>query len=193
MSEIEKHLNKLIALDEEALLEFARLEGKVIQLDLLNTRACYFLYPGSYGLRVRTYCTENVDVVISGTPTALFSQVLQQDKARAVASDVELKGDVAVAQEFQRIIKNMDIDWEEGLSHWFGDGIAHQLGRLLRGAADFIEKSNTKLQLDMSEYLRFEKEVSIEQDEMDRFSLGVDELRNDVERLKQRISRLERN
>ncbi len=193
LAELERHLNKLIALDEDAMTELARLEGKLIQLNLLNTRACYYLAPGSHGIRVNLTCEGNVDVVISGTPTALMSQVIQKDDVGISPSDIEIRGDVAVAQEFQRILREIDVDWEEGLSHWFGDGIAHHLGRFIRGAAGFLENSNTKLQEDVSEYLRFEKEVSIEKDEMESFSIGVDELRNDVERLKQRIARLERN
>ena len=193
LAEIEKHLNKLIALDEEALAELARLDGKIIQLNLLNTRACYYLAPGRHGVRVRLTCDGNVDVVISGTPTALISQVIRKSDAGTSPADIEIRGDVAVAQEFQRILREMDVDWEEGLSHWFGDGIAHHLGRFIRGAAGFLENSNAKLQEDVSEYLRFEKEVSIEKDEMESFSIGVDELRNDVERLKQRIARLEKN
>ena len=193
LAEIEKHLNKLIALDEDALADLAKLEGKVIQLNLLNTRAVYYLAPGSHGIKVSTIPGDNIDVVISGTPTSLISQILRRNSTDALAVDVELKGDVAVAQEFQRIIKDMDVDWEEGISHWFGDGIAHHLGRFMRGAVNFLEHSNAKFQEDMSEYLRFEKEVSIEKDELESFSVGVDELRNDVERLKQRITRLENN
>lgn len=189
---IEKQLNKVIALDEEALANFSRLEGKVIQLEFLNTRASYYLYPGRRGLHISVEKPGKVDVTISGTPTDLLALLLRRDESLTPASaGVELAGDIGLAQDFQRVCREIDIDWEEGLSHWFGDAVAHHLGRFVRGAAGFITESGDKVQADISEYLRFEKELSVERFELEGFSSDVDTLRDDIERLKLRVERLQ--
>lgn len=190
---IEKQLNKLIALDENSLSDLASLQGKVIQIDLLNTRANYYLCLDRHGIQLRMQNPGNVDVTISGTPTDLLAFILRQDeKLTPAVAGVELKGNVALAQDFQHICRNIDIDWEEGLSRWLGDGLAHHMGRFFRGTADFIDESSDKIQLDVSEYLRYEKELNIERREMSEFSSDVDKLRNDLERLKWKIDRLEK-
>ena len=44
--------------------------------------------------------------------------------------------------------------------------------------------------LDISEYLRYEKEALLDQSELDEFNHAVDKVRNDVERLQKRVERL---
>ena len=44
--------------------------------------------------------------------------------------------------------------------------------------------------MDISEYLRYEKEALLDKLELDEFIQTVDKLRNDVERLQKRVERL---
>ena len=65
------------------------------------------------------------------------------------------------------------------------------MGRFIRGVGTFARDSGNKLQMDVSEYLRYESETTLHKTEVDEFISGVDTLRNDTERLKLRISKLE--
>jgi len=106
------------------------------------------------------------------------------------AGKLEIIGDVGLAQQFQSIMKNIDLDWEEYLSHWLGDTMAHKLGNFLRDSIKFVSETRKTLALDVSEYLQYEKEVLPDHSEIVEFSDNVDELRNDIERLKVRIGKL---
>ena len=50
-------------------------------------------------------------------------------------------------------------------------------------SADFLRQLKNKLELDLSEYALYEKEILPERDEIERFNHSVDELRDDLERL----------
>ena len=137
-------------------------------------------------MRVKT------NVKIRGTPSDMVTYLLKlNERTAGFAGSIEVIGDVGLAQDFQSVLLNIDLDWEEQLAHWFGDTLAHQLGRILRGGASFARSSSEKLQQDVSEYLRFERELTLEKTALARFGSDIDTLRNDVERLKLRINRLE--
>ena len=46
--------------------------------------------------------------------------------------------------------------------------------------------------MDISEYLRYEKEALLDKSEVDEFNQAVDNIRDDVERLQKRLERLEK-
>ena len=112
--------------------------------------------------------------------------------AKFGAGDVEISGNVGLAQKLQSIFRGMEIDWEEYLSHFVGDIAAHKLGNFLKGMNRFVIASGKTIGMDISEYLRFEKEALLDKTEVDEFNQAVDVLRNDVERLQKRLERLEK-
>ena len=83
----------------------------------------------------------------------------------------------------------MDIDWEEYLSQIIGDIAAHKVGHFVRDMSQLAKASARTIGLDISEYLRYEKEALLDQTELDEFNHAVDKVRNDVERLQKRIER----
>lgn len=192
LGKIEKQINHILALDEDAMKSLADLSGQVLLLELINTDFIIYILPSEEGLHLQTEYAGKTNVKIRGTPSDMVTYLLKSNKRTAgFAGSIEVIGDVGLAQDFQSVLLNIDLDWEEQLAHWFGDTLAHQLGRILRGGASFARSSGEKLQQDVSEYLRFECELTLEKTALARFGSDVDTLRNDVERLKLRINRLE--
>lgn len=189
---IEKRCNRLLALDVDALARLAELSGQVILLELLNTGFMIYLVPSERGIQLFDRYHADANVRVRGTPSAMVIFLLKSGRrSTGFGGNIEIIGDVGLAQEFQSILKNLDLDWEEQLAHWFGDSIAHTLGRVLRGGVAFAGTAGGKLQQDISEYLRFEKELTVEKTELAEYCNAVDALRNDAERLKLRIKRLQ--
>lgn len=194
LNKIERQLNHVLALDEDSLKSLAELSGQVISLELINTGFIIYIWPSAEGLHLQTEYEGEANVKIRGTPPDMLAYLLKsRDGSGGSAGSIEVIGDVGLAQDFQSILKDIDLDWEEQLAHWFGDTAAHSLGRLLRGTANFARNSGDKFQQDLSEYLRFETEMTPDLTAMDEFTSAVDTLRNDVERLKLRIKRLEQS
>jgi ubiquinone biosynthesis protein UbiJ len=105
---------------------------------------------------------------------------------------MEIIGDTGLAQRFQQIIRNLEIDWEEHLSHWFGDMTAHKLVRILTQTSELLKETHRTISMDISEYLRYEKDMLPDREEVEEYIAAVDVLRNDAERLQLRIARLQK-
>ncbi|MFT5425566.1 MAG: ubiquinone biosynthesis protein UbiJ [Gammaproteobacteria bacterium] len=187
LGDIEKMVNKVLSLDEETLMSLAVLTGKVFEIDILNTDIRIFILPTGEGIVLSSEYEGKADVAIKGRPSALLGMITAE---KVGAGDVEINGNVALAQKFQSILKNMDVDWEEYLSHFIGDITAHKVGNFLRGMSRFAKVTGKTIGMNISEYLRYEKEAVLDKSELDEFNQSVDKLRNDVDRLQKRVERL---
>ena len=189
MKSLERLLNKLLAQDPETLGELAGLSGKVIQVELLNTgQPIISLIIRDRGIRIETDHAGEADVLVRGTPLNLLAYLRQQGEGRpAVPGNLEIRGDPGLAQDFQRLMRRFEIDPEEQAARVLGDTLARKAANLARMGADFLRQLKDKIELDLGEYARYEKEILPECDEIERFNHSVDELRDDLERLKQRF------
>ena len=192
MKSLEHMLNNLLSQDPETLDELAGLSGKVIRVELLNTaQPAISLFIQDYGVRIETDHAGEADVLIRGTPLNLLAYLRSSGEGRpAVAGDLEIRGDLGLAQDFQRLMRKFEIDPEEQAARVLGDTLAHKAANLARMGADFLRQLKNKIELDLSEYALYETELLPERDEIERFNNSVDELRDDLERLKQRVYKL---
>ncbi len=189
---IETLINKALRLDEETLYALAKLDGKVIAFQFTNTQLIVFLSPSIKGLAMNTFCANKPDVLIKGTPANFVMMLASAKKATtSLPTDMQITGDIGLGQDFQKIMQNIQIDLEEPLAKWVGDGAAYQLGKFFRGTGSFAINTSKTLALDMSEYLRFETEVLPDDLLVEAFCKDVDVLREDVDRVAQRFSALE--
>ncbi len=187
LNSAEMLVNKVLALDEETLESLANLAGDVVEIDILNTDIRLFILPSGKGITLASKYEDKADVSIIGTPAALLGMITAD---KVGAGDVEINGNVGLAHKFQSILKKIDVDWEEYLSQIIGDIAAHKVGNFLKGMSQFAKTSARTIGLDISEYLRYEKEALLDQSELDEFNHDVDKVRNDVERLQKRVERL---
>ena len=189
--QLERLINKILALDEETREALAELEGRVIGVELSRTRLRFFLLPGAEGIRIRTGLEAGPDVWIKGTP-ANFVKLMRAARAETpgLPADMQIIGDIALAQRFQAIMRALDIDLEGPLARLAGDTAAYQISRFARGAGRYLSDSGRALALDLSEYLRFEMQLLPDDLLVQEFCDGVDTLRQDVDRLTRRVERL---
>lgn len=196
LRQLERLINKILAQDEETLEALAGLRGKVIGLELSQTRLRFFLLPGAWGLRIQADLEADLeagpDVWIKGTP-ANFLKLLRAARAEApgLPADLQIMGDIALAQRFQAILRALDIDLEGPLARLAGDTLAVQISRLASGAGRYLSDSGRSLALNLSEYLRFEVQLLPDDLQVREFCDAVDTLRQDADRLEQRLARLE--
>tara|TARA_R110000782_G_scaffold268527_1_gene365078 strand:- start:2212 stop:2856 length:645 start_codon:yes stop_codon:yes gene_type:complete len=189
--QIEALVNKALSLDEETLHALASLEGKVVAFEFSNTNLIVFLFPSITGLLMNTVYENKADVIIKGTPTN-FIMMLASSKhgSASLPTDMQLMGDIGLAQQFQAIMQNIEIDLDEPLSKWFGDSVAYRIGKFVRGTSSMAVNAGKTLAMDMSEYLRFETEMLPDELLVEEFCKDVDILREDADRLSQRINKL---
>ena len=189
---LESALNRYIELDADGISNMSRLQGKVIAIDILGLDMSLYIVPASQHIHVMSHYDGETDTRLRGAPFSLLKMGLGQNSENALFSgDVEIVGDTEAGQQFNQILQQLDIDWEEHLSHITGDVIAHQLGRGLRGLLRWGRQVEDSLLQDTAEYLEEEKLLVATKYEVEAFNRDIDVIRNDIERLQARVQRLQ--
>ncbi|OOZ37162.1 ubiquinone biosynthesis accessory factor UbiJ [Solemya velesiana gill symbiont] len=191
---LEEAINRYLALDPAAREKMAGLYGKVIAFELMGLGQTLYLVPSPNRLQVLSAYEGEADCTLRGTPIALGLMGDPKGSTEQLfAGQVEISGDTDLAHAFGKILAAMDIDWEEQLSHYTGDIIAHEMGNLARTTSQWGKRSLETLGMDLQEYLQEEIRLLPVKPEIDHFLKNVDTLRNDVERMEARINRLKNN
>ncbi len=193
ISQIERLISKALSMDEETLCSLGTLEDKVIAFEFINTNLTVFLFPSANGLAICTTYEDKPNVLIKGTPTNFIMMMASsKQKSGGLPTDMQIIGDISLAQRFQDIMQNIEIDLEEPLSKWVGDTMAYQIGKFVRGVRRFTLNTSKTLAMDISEYLRFEINMLPDDLLVEEFSKEVDVLKEDVDRFEQRVNKLEK-
>jgi ubiquinone biosynthesis protein UbiJ len=188
---LESACNAWLRLDPATPPRLAQFAGKVIAMHLRGLELTLYLLPDAQGVQVQAHHEGEADTTISGTPLGLVDMTLGGQGADTLfKGDVAISGDVELGQAFKRVLDDMDIDWEEWLSQLTGDVLAHKLGNLVRGLAEWGRDSGRTMGRDVAEYLEYEGRFVVTRPALTPFFAAVDTLRDDVERLEARIARL---
>ena len=178
--------NRYIKLDPESATRLAPLLGKVVcvHIDGVNVEI-WFLFHETRVEVVEEFGAP-ADVVIAGGPFSLLAQ--SAGKRSVFDGDVKITGDIETAQRFSRLLNEIDVDWEEHLSHLTGDALAHQIGRFSRGVRQWVTHRSDSVRSDTADYLRDETDNLPHDWELEEFVEQVDDLRDRVESLEARLA-----
>lgn len=189
---LEKVINQALRLDPESLKRITALEGKVVALEIQGPGVELYLVPTADGVRVQSVFEGEADVRIKGGLFSLARMGLSDHPASLFGKGVELEGDTHLGRQVQHILDGLDIDWEEQLSRLSGDVVAHQIGNMVRGFAQWGLNAAETVSRDVAEYFQEESRDLVVQAELNQFLDKVDTLRSDVDRLAQRVANLKR-
>ncbi len=188
----EQILNRNIAGSSRARALLAELQGRSMELRFAATPLRVRLAAEADALSVRPAGDEPADAVIEGTPLS-FLRLASADAAKTIrAGGMDVKGDAEVAEGFRRLLEAARPDLEEELSRLTGDAPAHYAARFAREALDFGRRASDILARNVAEYLTEESRDLPVRLEAEEFIVGVDRLRESVDRLEVRIAAAER-
>lgn len=185
---IARVLNRNIGESTAAREQCKRLDNKVIAIRVRDTAlASYFLIEGET-ITLATDHDADPDVVITGSLVTL-ALMAGEDSIRD--GSLDLTGDAATAQAFQKLLAHAKPDVEEELSKVIGDAAAHTLGEFARGVGRWARETRAIMGDNIREYLQEESRDVPSRYEVERFTKDVGALRDDVDRLAARIDRLQ--
>lgn len=190
ISAMEVALNNALLLDSDSFEKVTQLAGKIIKIDLHLVDIQFYLAPTADGIQVLGECEQDADTTILGTPLSLLRTALTNDRQTLLQGDVNIEGDTDLGQKFQKILNNIEPDWEEPIAKVFGDVAGHQIGEVIRGFGQFAKNTFISLSMSTSEYYQDESRDIVTSTEAERFADSVDNVRSDVERMELRIERL---
>ena len=108
----------------------------------------------------------------------------------AAFREIEMQGDMELAQEVSFLAKNLTWDAEEDLSKAVGDIAAHRIVSAARAFIGWSADTGVRLAQGAAEYWTEESPLIATRVKVDTFVSGVAELRDAVERLEKRIAKL---
>jgi len=204
---IETAINAWLKLDGEALPKFSELDGKIIRFHVTGLELNLYFMPSVSGIQVMGNYPltvdedtdsekqkSKVDATIHGSPMALIQLSSSKNAgATLLESDVEIDGDMRVAEKFSKILAEVDIDWEELLSKLVGDLFAYRAGEAARSVTEWLKDSSDAMKLNVGEYISEESGLSPADAEVKEFMDEVDDVRMSIDRLEARINHLKKN
>lgn len=191
LSTLEANLNRNIAASSAARALCARLNGKLLCVQLTGLPMELTLRAEGERVQLTSDSEVTADAKLSGSPLGLLNLASQQKRTTS-GSSVHIEGDAEVAHGFSELLKLAKPDLEEELSRVVGDVAAHQLGNTVRSLLGFGRRVGDTLLQNAGEYLSEEGRDVPSQTEAEEFTRGVDILRDDIERFEARLNALER-
>ena len=192
---LEDGCNRFLRLDGDTLRSLGDLDGRVFCLRVNKEGkgeqgpAMYF-FPSEGGFQIRPEHDGKVDVTITGNPPAFIKLVMGEFAPSLTGSgQMQITGDLELGQRFQKILKNVDIDWEEYLSRYVGDVVAHRIGHVARQFRGWTRHVVETLRQDFAEVMTEELQVAARPEAVQSFMDRVDRVRADVDRLEKRLQK----
>ncbi|MFM4981099.1 ubiquinone biosynthesis accessory factor UbiJ [Aeromonas caviae] len=188
---IETSLNQLLALDKQSPERLRKLAGKVLKLDLRELKPLWFVF-SERRLDVLARFEGEADAVLSLSLTALGLLKEPSALTRYIREEkLDLSGDPQLVQAFSALLGELDIDWEEELSRYTGDVVAHTLCSGARQARRFVGRELCLSQRQVAEYLTEEARLAPGPLEVASFNDDVEELVQQMKAIELRLARLE--
>ena len=111
---LEKLVNLSLSRDGNTMNALSAMSGKSLSLEFSKTAFVLTIHPANEGIRITGNSETGTDVRIMGTipdmVAYLMASKLNHDR---FSGSLEIIGDIGLAQKFQSIMKNHDLDWEE--------------------------------------------------------------------------------
>jgi len=192
ISGLESAINRYLRLDPDTGLRMAALSGCCIGIELRGLDMTLFIFPEEQGIRIEGQFDGEPDTILHGTPLGMARLGLGGSTEKTLFSgDVTIDGDVEAGQTFKSILDDIDIDWEEQLSHLTGDVIAHQVGNAAHKATGWLQHSRSTLERNLGEYLQEELRVLPARIEIENLIADISDIAMAVDRLQARLQRLQ--
>lgn len=190
LSIAEPMLNHVLQYDSDASNKLKKLNNKSLSVELTDL---------SVNLTVKVFDnkvfvsgqSEPADCVIK---TSLDGLQKLSDAAQITAmirqGQLDLEGDLHVAQGFSGLLMDNDIDWQEWLSEYLGDAMTFKLSQAIKKQKTHWARKKRDLDYTAQSALVDELRVTPDRIEIERFVADVDQLNAQTERLTLDIQKL---
>ena len=192
---LEVALNRALALDPDTRTALATLDGQRIALSLESPALAMQIGVSGPRLTVGPVDpTQEADLAVRSTLGGVLAQLPFLANARrgnsAPAGRVKVSGDAELARRLQQLATRFDPDWQQPFVKAFGEVLGVQIAQALRAALVQARRSAKDLAESAAEYVTEESRDVVPRAELEAFHDDVDVLRDDVERLGVRVTRL---
>lgn len=180
-------VNRYISLDKEIEQKLKPLRGKILEINIKKTPFHYGFLFTKGNIEIVSADKIAADAVISGDLFAFLK--LFKSSSLSNMAKLSITGDQVFSESAYHLLHELDIDWEEILSHYTGDVVAHKVGQCVDEVQKWFNRGANSFKTSLTEYLQEELHYFPSAVEMNDFMEEVDELKHDLDRLNLRLSR----
>ena len=190
---LEGLLNQLLATDSVTGDALGRLAGNIIKIEANDIAQSLFILPYQGGVQLQLDCEAPADVTLSGSSSKLLQLLTSQNKAEHFfGNGITVEGKTSLANQFQGLLADSQIDFEGLLAEYIGDLPAHYLSDIVRSKNHFLALAAKSFGLNSKEYIQEELNILPTQPEFEGWAIDVEGVSETTDRLAARIQRLER-
>lgn len=183
---LEKGFNKIITLDPSHRHFLSKHIGKVLRLQLNDLHLNLFFILRDESISISSFYENTADTVVKTTTLGLCALMVSA-KAQ---NQLDMEGDIYLAQDMFYFLKNLNFNVEEGLSWLLGDMGADSIFRFTHSLKQNIVRIKSRTKVDTIDYFQHEKNILPNQEEVEDFFEDIANLGLDLDRLEARLARL---
>ncbi len=187
LANAERVLNVALSLDEQTQQALSELNHKNIALSLPTLSETLYFQIEHQTVFLSLRPPKTVDLKIHAPLKDLWSLA---QKVQTPTQQVQISGNMHLAQRLGQIIQGFSPDWEEAVTDVLGDVAGHALAQLLRRAQRYAQTIAQALLQNSADYLVDEQMLIAPKASIAKFSDNVAHLRTQCDRLAVRINLL---
>ena len=191
--QLERVANRALQYAPLTRLQLQKLQGKSFGIELQRPHFPLLVSVTRKGLLFQSHWEGGADVSIRGPAVALLRQLSKGDNTPAslMQAGIEIDGDQQLAQQFVKVLQNLDLDLESMLGDLIGDLAAHQITEVARTGLGWLGRAGKSLLQQSRNFLADERNVVVTSRQFTRFRDDVETLREDTDRVEARLRNLQ--
>ncbi len=190
---LELIINKALSLNNKS-LSFAAVAQKTLTLELseISFPLCFTIdNTASPVVIIVRSTTEYSDCSIKTSVSTLKKLKANQSLTDLIKQDeLDVSGDIKIAQQFANITQSLEIDWQTELAKHLGDVPTHKLLQFGNKITKSLATTGKQLEADISEYLVHEKRLVVTSSQINAFNQQTKDVASKVDNLSARIDKL---
>jgi ubiquinone biosynthesis protein UbiJ len=194
---LELIINKALALNNNKSVSFAAVAQKTLTLELaeLPFTLCFTVNTSaSKTVVIARSRTEFSDCTINTSFNTLNKLKANQSLTQLIKQDeLDVTGDIKIAQQFANIAQSLEIDWQTELAKHLGDVPTHKLLQFGNKITKSLIGKSKQLEADIGEYLVHEKRLVVTNSQINAFNQKTKAVASKVDSLSARIDKLVAN
>ena len=184
-------INAALTKDPASKQALTKLEGQVLLVESTLPPLTIAIEPTATGIQLHDNWDGNVAVTINGTLIAMAAIAVNAKESISFSgTGVNVSGNLDTLHQLNKIMGDVDIDWEGALAEIIGDIPAHLIAKTVRNSAVIRKDIVTRASSGLVEVAQEEFNLTPSKNEFEAMIPDIRQLSADADRLAARVRRL---
>ena len=184
-------INAALTKDPASKQALTKLEGQVLLVESTLPPLTIAIEPAATGIQLHDNWDGNVAVTINGTLIAMAAIAVNAKESISFSgTGVNVSGNLDTLHQLNKIMGDVDIDWEGALAEIIGDIPGHLIAKGIRNSAVIRKDIVTRASSGLVEVAQEEFNLTPSKNEFEAMIPDIRQLSADADRLAARVRRL---